>query len=384
MKKLNLSALVLSLILCACGGNGETNIKETTISNDPKNLEEANFLRIAESVNGYKTLTVTNTWNGKEKYDTYTLVPRDSTNLLSKDLYTLPYPAKRVICMSSSHVAYLRELDEENIIKGISGTRFITNEKVQKLIAGGEIEDVGSQDLPNYEKIISLKPDFVIAYGINGDSNTYIEKLQRFGVKVLTIADYLETDPLGKAEYIKLFGELTGKRMAADSIYSHICSEYKATKNSIAQKTNVSNKKRVLVNLPYKGIWYIPGKGSYLNYLINDAGGIVLGAEETNHNTQLNFEAVYQLALQADVWLHTNLVNTTQALENENHLFKNLPVVREHRVYNNTLINTPDGGSGYWETGVVEPHIILKDIAKILYPEFMENSSELKYYRRLE
>ncbi len=348
------------------------------------------------TASGVKKLTIKNTWNGEAKDDVYTLVPRDCTKALSGNIYAIPYPVKSVVCMSSSHVAYISELGEEASIKGIGGTRYISNEKVKELIKQGEIIDVGGENTPNYELIMAMQPDVVIAYGIAGSNNSHIERLQKFGIKVLTIGDYLENSPLGKLEYLKLFGELTGKRELADSIFTYKEGQYLDIKTKIAaainreQSANADYSKKhkptkVLLNAPYKGTWYIPGKGNYTAQLIQDAGGEILGAKDGSANSaQLSFEQVYQYALQAQVWLHPNSINTLGELSAEHPLFKNIPALKNGKVYNNTLRNTPDGGSDFWETGVVEPHIILQDLAYILNPQLFISAPELKYYQQLK
>ena len=72
----------------------------------------------------------------------------------------------------------------------------------------GDIQEIGYDDNLNKEMILKLDPDLVMVYGIGSESAGYIAKLKEMGVKVVYNADYLETDPLGKAEWIKLMGAL--------------------------------------------------------------------------------------------------------------------------------------------------------------------------------
>lgn len=382
-----ISAAVSAIFFsCSNGSSNGTDSEGNYVSDS--SVEYARYFNIMQGSKGVKKIVIKNRWSGKDKDDVYTLVPRDLQGPDTADkqlVYTIHYPVKKVVCMSSSHVAYIAELGEHECIKGISGTRFITNEKVRALIKEKKITDVGGESMPDYELIISMKPDVVIAYGINGGNNSHIEKLQQFGIKVLTIGDYLEDSPLGKLEYLKLFGELTQKREQADSIFAAKSLKYKEIKESIAQTAAASNTTAVLLNAPYNGIWYIPGDRNYISQLIKDAGGKILGSKEGEiQSAQLSFEYVYKFALQADVWLHPNTINTIKALEAENPLFKNIPALMNRRVYNNTLRNTPEGGSDFWETGVVEPHIILEELAHILHPElFVQKDFKFKYYRRL-
>lgn len=374
--------IVLAAVILGCNSS-QNSIKNDT--NNTQSMQYSQLYSINESGDKVNEIIVKNLWDGGSKDDRYLLVPKDCTVLLANNPKAIPYPVERVICMSSSHVAFLTSLNEEKKIKGISGTYYINNKRVKDLIEQGEILDIGSEELPNYERIISLKPDIVIAYGVTGNSNSYIAKLQQYGIKVLTIGEYLENNPLGKFEYIKLFGLLTDKKREADSIFNEGCTKYTNLKEHIAQNIDSSRRTKVLINLPYKGIWMISGEKNYINNLINDAGGTILGArKDIANSTQASFEEIYSIALQADVWLHTNMTNTLKDLEKENPLFKNFKPFKQKKIYNNTLIVTPDGGSAFWESGVIEPHVILNDLVQILHPELYDGEPDLHYYKQLK
>ena len=295
-----------------------------------------------------------------------------------------PYPVKNVVCMSSSHVAYFASIDEIACIIAISGTRFIYNKDVQELIKEGKIVDIGSETAPNYERIMALKPDMVITYAIGTSDNSHISVLKKLGIKVLTIGDYLEKSPLGKMEYMKLFGHLTGKSNLADSLFTVKCAEYEELKNKLAESLKEGSPTPVLINMPYNGAWFIPGERSYISQLVKDAGGVILGAKPNEHQSaQYGFEYIYSLGLQAKVWLHPNAINTLDELGRENAMFRNLAPFKTGEVYNNNLRSTPELGSDFWETGVVEPHIILQDLAAIMHPEIFPEK-EYKYYHKLK
>lgn len=368
---------ILAILLAGCG-NGPKQSAATKLSG-----QYAEFFSVKDDGGDIKELTIKNTWEDKAKDEKYILVPRDCTDILSGNSNALPYPVRSIVCMSSTHVAYLAALDEIECIKAISGTRFIYNEDVQKLIKAGKIVDIGSETAPNYERIMALKPDMVITYAIGASDNSHINILKKLGIKVLTIGDYLENSPLGKMEYVKLFGQLVGKPHLADSLFTAKCAEYINTKEKLAESMNGTAPTPVLVNMPYKGAWYIPGEFSYISQLVRDAGGVILGAKQGEHQSaQYGFEYIYSLALQAKVWLHPNALNTLGELEKENQMFRNIPSFKSGEVYNNNLRSTTEGGSDFWENGVVEPHFILQDLATILHPEIFSEKG-LKYYHKL-
>lgn len=376
--------LAIASISCNSSSSAAKIDEPSTEQTNELSGQYAEFFHVKDCNGRIKELSIRNIWDEKLKYDKYILVPRDCTEILSANPNALPYPIKSVVCMSSSHVAYLTALDETECIKAISGTRFIYNRDVLKLIKDEKIVDIGSETSPNYERIMALKPDMVITYAIGASDNSHINILKKLGIKVLTIGDYLENSPLGKMEYLKLFGHLTDKTHIADSLFKAKCTEYNSIKEKLAECMKGSSPTRVLINMPYKGAWYIPGERSYISQLVKDAGGVVLGAKPgENKSEQYGFEYIYSLALQSEIWLHPNAINTLEELAAENAMFKNITPFKTGKVYNNNFRCTPDMGSDFWETGVVEPHIILQDLAAILHPEIFPGK-EFKYYHKLK
>ena len=346
-------------------------------------IEYAKYFSIAGTGPTDKTITITDLWSGKEHKQTYRLIPRKSYAGYKADPYAVPYPIERCICMSTSHVAYLNSLSLTETIKGISGTRFVYGKAARALIDKERIKDIGTESLPNYELIMSLEPDIVFAYGISGSDNSYINKLRELGIKVMVVGDYLENHPLGRMEYIRLFGELAGKRAEADSIFDFAKQEYISLKNRIMKECGQDSGVRVLINSPFNGIWYIPGEDNYMSLLVKDAGGTILGSRSGETGSgRMSIEKAYMNALEADIWLNPGDF-TLESLANINPLFANIPALKNGMVYNNSRRHTPAGGSDFWETGAVEPHIVLKDLAMIFHPELRTAEDTLKYHYKL-
>ena len=126
---------ILAVVVSGCTNNGKNGVKPAQTGNAI--MDYAQFYAIEDTLGDIKTISVRNLWSGAEKIDKYTLVPRDSISLLEGDEWAIPYPVKNVVCMSSSHVALMASLNEHESISAISGTGFITNEKVRELIAEG-------------------------------------------------------------------------------------------------------------------------------------------------------------------------------------------------------------------------------------------------------
>ena len=211
--------------------------------------------------------------------------------------------------MSTTHIAMISALGEENTIAGVSGTGFIFSGSLIRNVEKGMIEDVGYEANLNKELILKISPDLIMMYGIGSESAGYVGKIKELGIKVLFNADYLETDPLGKAEWIKLFGALYCKENLADSIYKSEVEKYTELRSFISQ--NITARPKVLLGLPFKDTWYISPGNSFISKLIEDAGGYYLWQNtESSVSMPLGIENVYLRALTADYWLNIGSVNS--------------------------------------------------------------------------
>ena len=313
----------------------------------------------------------------------YTLYPRSDALLHKGKEGHIPYPITRAVCLSTTHVAYLEKILQREVIKGVSGAQYLSNPLVKKEVMLGAIMDVGYEGALNYEALLSLHPDVVFAYGIAGTSSAYLKPLAQMGVPVVFMGDYLESHPLGKAEYMVAFSAFFDSdvmEMAVGS-FTEICEAYH---HLLALLHSSSPRVKVLLNAPFKDVWYIPGGDNYMAMLLADAGGVALGSRAgVKESRGISLEQVYQYALEADYWLHPNAFRNLNTLAESDARFAQIPAFKAGCVYNNTLRSTPGGGSDFWESGVTEPHIILSDLIKILHPELLPEY-QLVYYERLE
>jgi iron complex transport system substrate-binding protein len=336
-----------------------------------------------EKKNGYTILTIINPWQGaKNVYQEYYLL-RSGYKIpaLPDSSVVIRVPVKNIICMSTTHVAMISALGEENTISGMSGTGFIFEKSLEGRIEKGLIKDVGYEGNLNQELILKIAPDLIMIYGIGSESSGYIGKVKELGVKVVFNADYLETDPLGKAEWIKLFGALYCKESLADSIYKSEVETYNTLKSYITQ--HISSRPKVLLGLPYKDTWYVSPGNSFMSQLISDAGGDYLWKNtESSISMPYGIENVYLEALNADYWLNIGSANTKDEISMVDQRLKDLPCFKKGNLFNNNNRMTLTGGNDYWESGSVYPHVILKDIAAILHPELFPDN-EFFYYRKI-
>lgn len=380
MKKI-LCVVFLSVILWSCG-NEAAERKEKTY----KPLYETRYaerFRLLEGDDGEQILRILNPWQGADSVVMdYRLIRDEDVTLQPGDIR---WPLRRVVCMSSSHVAFLDAVGKVDVVKGVSGKGFISNPKIQA--AGNAIRDVGYEGNLNFEMLVGLKPDAVFVYGVLGD-DAAVGKMKQLGVPVVYIADYLENDPLGRAEWLIPFGLLVGRMDDAVKRFVDIETGYRELRDSVLVKVTAERPK-VMLNAPYKDIWYLPGDRSYMIQLIRDAGGDYLGkGHDSDVSRPVSSEKALVLLSEADYWLNPGMARTMEELKADNRRFSSLPVVAEGegKVYNNNARITPAGGSDFWESGAVRPDRVLKDLIHILHPGLLpeEGESSLYYFHKLK
>jgi iron complex transport system substrate-binding protein len=332
----------------------------------------------------YTRVTIINPWQGAYNVNmTYFLVRRGSGLPAGIDTAkVITVPVEKIVCMSTTHVAMISALGEENSITGMSGTGFIYSAALNSRAREGLISDVGYEANLNKEMILKIRPDITMIYGVGSESSGYVGKIEELGIRVIYNADYLETEPLGKAEWIKLFGALYCREKMADSIFNAEVQAYNNLKSYIAEKT--STKPRVMLGLPFRDTWFISPGNSFVSRLISDAGGEYIWKDtESSVSMPVGLENVYLKALNADYWLNIGTVRTKDEIPAVDKRLSELPCFRNGKLYNNNNRVTESGGNDFWESGTVYPHLILNDIASILHPDLFSDN-ELFYYREID
>ena len=285
---------------------------------------------------------------------------------------TLRGPVQSLVCMSTSYVGFLDAIGEASVVKGVSGLKFAGT-------PGLDAIEVGYDANLDFEAVLKTRPDYLLTYAVGSVEPAYLAKLRELGIKAVVLSEHLENHPLARAEYVKLFGALTGRLHQADSVFSDVRDRYL----SLVQPSVTC---KVLVNVPYADSWYIPGGENYMTRLISDAGGEVLGAVPGRDNSSvISLEKAYSFAQEADFWLNTGWCSSLKDMFLIHPVFKdfNFP-----EVWNNTLLTTPGGGNMFWETGPVRPDLILHDLVRIFSPTSVISSevekSPFNYYFKLK
>jgi iron complex transport system substrate-binding protein len=366
-------SLFFVLIVCSCQRKAHIGVNELSSN------EYAHGFSISEAPSFVK-ISVFNPWEkaGDSRFDYY-LVPEGTKNDTLKNMISVP--VKRVICLSTTHVAFLSALGETDKICGLSGAKYVSDPGLNIRIERGEIPDVGYDQNLNYEMIVQLKPDVVFAYGVGSEIVGFINRLKDLGIPVVLNAEYLEQSPLGKAEWIRFIAPFFKKKEMGDSIFRSVTANYINLKKSVA---NCKTRPSVMTGMPYKDQWWVPGGKAYLATMLNDAGANYLWKDNpSDESVVISPEQMIVEAEHADFWIHTGFVTSLGGIAGFDNRFTKFAPYINNMVYNNDLRMSPGGGNDFWESGVIHPDWILKDLITIFHPE-ISGWQPFYYYRKLE
>lgn len=369
--------LFLALIMVACG-NRQENINEFV--SDVYTPVYARGFSISGAEGKRSTLlTVSNPWQGADSVVVSLFISRDGEPVPDGfEGQVIDGDAARVITMSSTQIAMLDAIGESRKVVGVSGLGFISSPGIRS--RRDSIGDVGYDSNFNYELIMSLDPDIVLLYGVNGASPVE-SKLRELDIPFIYIGDYLESSPLGKAEWMVALAEIVGRRDDGEKRFKEIAQSYNSLKELVSNA--VEDVPKVMLNAPYGDTWFMPAEDNYSVQLIRDAGGeYIYGRNRSGISVPIDIEEAYMLCSDADIWLNPGSAGTLAELAVACPKFTDTDCFRSGHIFNNTLRSTSGGGNDYYESGVVNPDMVLRDLVKIFHPGLVHE--EFVYHKQLD
>ncbi|MBW4632343.1 MAG: ABC transporter substrate-binding protein [Iphinoe sp. HA4291-MV1] len=329
----------------------------------------------------YKVVMVKNPWRDAQISFQYILVQCGTPAPEGfKKSQVITVPINTVVSLSTTHLPHLAKLGVVDKLIGVSDTKRVNTAEVVNKIKASKIAEVGNNESLNVEKILEINPDLVMTYGVGNPQTDSHPKLLEAGLKVAINAEYMETSPLGHAEWLKFTALFFNQEEIAQKTFSEIATRYEA----IASKTkSIKKRPTVFTGFNFKGIWYTPGCKSYVAKYLADTGADYLCADNSSGSIPLSFEDVFERAAKSDYWLNVNQSwqNLKDVIADDNR-YADFAAVKKGHVYNNNARVNERGGNDYWEGGTSNPDVVLSDLIKILHPEILPNN-ELVYYRKL-
>jgi len=385
-KSTRLLFFILVLVLSACSVVPAAQVPakadaDATLRSFPVRFAQHFTLEFGE---GYKKLTVLQPWAGASEAMVYYLVPRGSGVPEGVgDAQVIETPVRSLVAMSTTYYPFLEKLGKLDALVAVDDATYAYNPQVRARAADGSLVLVGGGaggGSVNVEKLLALSPDLIMTSASGSPELDAHPKLLEAGLPVVINADYLEQSPLGRAEwgiFIAAFFDLEDQ---AAQDFDALAQRYEAAK---ALTATLDSKVSVFTNTDYQGTWYVPGGESYAALLLKDAGAGYIFADQAGFGAApLAFEAVYDAARDADFWLNVGFATDLDSLLAMDTRYAEFKAFAQGSVYNYNARVTEMGGSDYFESGVANPDIILKDLIRIFYPDLLPEHA-LYYYQQL-
>lgn len=278
------------------------------------------------------------------------------------------------VALSSTHIGMISILNDEDKIVGVSGMQYVSNQNVQANFKKGKVIELGEESTIPLEQIINSKANIIIYSGF-GKEFPHQKQLEKLGIICIPNYDWKELHPLGKAEWIKLFGVLLNKENQANDYFTNLEKEY----NDLKQLARNSTKSDCLFSGNVFGdFWYTPAGESFNAQIFKDAN-CAYNYENTKGigSLSLTLEEVLQKNASCKFWINPGASNLNELkIQNPKSIY--FEAFKQHQVYCYSK-----KGNNFWEMSAIEPQKVLSDIIQITHPE-MNLEKPLYFYSQLK
>lgn len=406
MKKLYilLCGATAALLMAACQG-GKTAAADAE-AGDTLEMKYAKLLTIVKHGDGeeasgaaegidyqYAEAIIANPWEAGTMLHRYILIPKGKEGdktvaMLARrrstgarcTTDTVRTPVESNLVFTAPHCQLLTELGCQNAITGVCDKDYINIPDIKSRAQADAkvahpIMDCGSSMQPDIERIIALHPEALLISPFE-NSGGY-GKLDKLRIPVIETADYMETSPLGRAEWIKLYGLLLGSSKA-DSLFSAIEKEYLQLKAEVAKLPLGLS---ILTERKTGNVWYVPGGKSTMGILLRDAHARYIFADDTHSGSlSMSPEQIIAKGNQVDVWAFKYFGGnalTKQDLLAEYQGYQALKAFQTGTVYETDTSCEP-----YFELTSFHPEILLREFIVLSHPEAGDKFGKLRFYKK--
>lgn len=383
IKNIIFGALVVLLVV-ACQG-GKTASGE---GGDTLQMKYAELLTIVKHNDGaYTEAIIENPWKKGTTLHKYILVPKgnegDETVARLKDdirenatlqmgshCDIVRTPLESNVVFTAPHCQLMYELGCKNAITGVCDKDYINIPDIKERV------DCGSSMQPDIERIIALKPEglFISPFENSGGYG----KLDKLHIPIIETADYMETSPLGRAEWMKFYGLLFKSEERSDSLFSSIEKEYLALK---AEAAKLPQGLSILTERKMGSVWYVPGGKSTMGILLKDANAKYIFADDT-HSGSLAYgpERILSKGTQIDVWAFKYFGGKALSKNDLLAEYEGYKVLKAF--YSNSIYQVDTSTQPYFELTSFHPEILLREFIILAHPKATQ-FGKLRFYQHL-
>lgn len=324
---------------------------------------------------GYILMDIQDPQNEESTRFQYALVERGTKpEGIPADYTVIEIPVRSAICMTSLQLSNFIKLGAEDKVVGITSTRHLFNQTVNKQLKEGKTAKIGIEGNFDNEVIMSINPDLIL---ISPFKRGGYETMKDVGIPLVLHLGYKETTPLGQAEWIKFVGLLLGMEKEANDKFSAIEKRYNELK-ALTAEGQVKKRPIVFSGEIHGGNWYAVGGKSFLAQLFKDAGAdYFLKDDDRSGGVTLDFETIYNQADDADYWRIVNSYPDTysyEALKEQDPRYADFRAFREKGVIYCNMREKP-----FYESMPTEPEVLLADLLHIFHPDLLPDHTPVYY-----
>ena len=310
-------ALMLLLTLCGCAGSAEPPpepegaAESQALSWDTLEYDHSLELLYAEQFSvdyytgGYQKIAI---GDGNR----YLAVPEGAEipQGVPEEVTVLRQPLESIYLVATSAMDLFRQLDAIDTVTlaGVdAGGWYI--EEAREAMEAGRMVFAGKYSAPDYERILDLQCDLAVESTMIYHNPEVKEQLERLGVPVLVERSSYESHPLGRMEWIKLYGALLGKEAEATDYFDGLMERL----SPILEQEN-TGKTVAFFYITSAGAVNVRRSGDYIARSIDLAGGVYIFPDlESGDNAQstlnMQMESFYDGARNADILVYNSAID---------------------------------------------------------------------------
>ena len=226
------------------------------------------------------------------------------------DVTVLQQPLSHIYLVASAAMDYFSHLDAVDRI-ALSGQKesdwYI--EAAKTSMQAGSMVYAGKYSAPDYETILENGCDLAIENTMIYHTPEVVEQLRSLGIPVLVERSSYESEPLGRMEWLKLYGALVGKEDAACAAYDALLQDLQPV---LAQEP--AGKTVAFFYITTSGAVNVRKSGDYIAKAIRMAGGDYVAFDESGEENALStmtiqMESFYDAAADADVLIYNSTID---------------------------------------------------------------------------
>jgi iron complex transport system substrate-binding protein len=283
--------------------------------------------------------------------------------------FIITKPADHLAVLSSTHIGMLSSLNEERRIAAITDIRYVYSPKVKNRFKQKHIVELQNESSMSVDKLLRSKSEYVIYSAFSGGFSQE-KRLKKLGLSCIPNFDWREQTALGRAEWILLFGALTGKVTESTQLFKSIERAYLQ-----AKKVKMNPTEMISGNVT-GDYWYAPAGQSFVAEIYRNSGfNYIYSRTEGTGSLAYSMEKIMKDGARVKIWLNPGFPSKNEMVK-VNPKAKFMPFFQHSRIFCYT-----HNSNKFWELSTLRPDWLLEDLAQIASGKKTKN---LHFYKEVK